>query len=136
MAILSGTCTAAKLAWLESMQGDTFKVALYASSAVLSPLTATYTTVGEVKGQGYKAGGLVLKGTQIGLDGITACMTFESTRWPNATISARGAMVYNASKGNIAITVVDFGQDIVSTNGDWKLPMPALGATTAVVRIS
>lgn len=136
MAILSGTAVAAKLAMLRSMEGDTFKVALYDASAVLSPLTDAYTSEGEVRGQGYKAGGQVLRGMQVGVDGLTACLTFDTVMWPNATIKARGAMIYNASRGNTVLTVVDFGQDIISTNGNWKLPMPALGATTAVVRIS
>lgn len=136
MAILSGLCVSAKLAWLESMKGDTFKIALYGASAILSEFTESYTPAGEVAGQGYKAGGMILRGIQIGVDGRTACMTFDTPIWQNATINARGAMIYNASLNNIAVVVADFGKDVISTNGNWKLPMPALGADTAVVRLS
>jgi len=138
MAILSGLCCSAKLAFLsgEFQPGDDYYVALYTSAATLSPYTETYTPAGEAKGQGYKAGGQKLSGGKCALDGVTACMTFDSTMWANATINARGAMIYNRSRGNKALVVVDFGQDVISTNGNWKLPMPALGATTAVVRIA
>ena len=136
MAILSGTAVAAKLIFLDAIKGDDLWVALYDASATLSPLTDAYTPAGEVKGQGYKAGGQPLKGYKSGIDGITACITWDSMVWPNATINARGAMIYNRSRQNAAVTVVDFGQDVISTNGNWKLPMPALGATTAVIRMS
>lgn len=136
MAILSGTTVAAKLAFLKSMEGDTFKAALYDENANLNQFTEEYITSGEVRGQGYKAGGQVLRGVQIAVDGVTACMTFDTVIWPNATIKARGVMIYNASKGNLAITVGDFGEVVSSTNGNWKLPMPPLTSTTAVVRIS
>lgn len=136
--ILSGLCVCAKLAFLkgEFQPGDDYRIALYTADAVLSSLTETYTPTGECKGQGYKAGGQALRGYKAGVDGTTACVTWDGVVWPNATINARGAMIYNASRQGAAVVVVDFGQDVVSTNGNWKLPMPPLGAATAVVRIA
>lgn len=139
MAIVSGVAVAAKLAFLtgEFTKSDTYKVALYTSSATLSPLTEQYTSAGEVSGQGYTKGGLTLEGFQSGIDGVTACITWlNNPVWKNATINARGAMIYNASKGNKAVVIADFGQDVISTNGNWVLPMPPLSATTAVIQFN
>ena len=92
MAILSGLCCGAKLAFLtgEFQQGDDYYVALYGSDATLSVYTETYTPAGEVKGQNYRAGGVRLSGMKCALDGVTACMTWDSVVWANATINARG----------------------------------------------
>ena len=125
MAISPGLGVAVKRAWLDSMQGDTFKIALYDASAVLSPLTETYSPAGEVKGQGYQAGGAVLSGYRVDTQTASVTASFSSpVVWKNATIKARGAVIYNASKGNVVASVVDFGQDVVSTNGNFTLRIP------------
>lgn len=139
MAIISGVSVAAKEAFLkgEFQPGDVYKIALYSSSANLSPMTQTYTTTGEVTGQNYIKGGQVLEGYQCGVDGVTACITWaKSPVWRNATINARGAVIYNASKKNKVVLVLDFGQDVISTNGNWTFPMPPLTATTGLIRFS
>jgi hypothetical protein len=139
MAIASGLSTTAKLAFLrgEFSASDVYKVALYDASAHITPMNEGYTPSGEVVGQGYQKGGLTLEGYQCDLDGMSACLTWsKSPQWKNATINARGAMIYNASKGNRAVVILDFGKDIISTNGNWTFPMPALSATTAIVRFA
>lgn len=125
MAILSGLGLAAKLSWLESMRGDKCMLALYDASASLSPVSMTYTPANEVKGQGYSAGGQALQGYECGVSAMSAVATWTQTVvWKNATIRARGAVIYNASKGNIIVAVIDFGQDVTSTNGDYKVRIP------------
>lgn len=139
MAIVSGISVAAKAAFLkgEFQPNDVYKLALYGGSASITPMTDTYTPAGEVTGQNYQKGGITLDGFQTGIDGVTACITWRnSPQWKNATINARGAMVYNASKGNKSVVVLDFGQDVISTNGNWTFPMPPLTATTALIRFS
>ena len=139
MAIISGISVAAKEAFLkgEFQPTDTYKIALFDATANITPMTDVYTTSGEVIGQNYIKGGLVLEGYQCGVDGVTACITWaKSPVWKNATINARGAMIYNASKKNKTVLVLDFGQDVISTNGNWTFPMPPLTATTGLIRFS
>lgn len=139
MAIISGISIAAKRAFLtgEFQPGDNYKIALYTTSAQLSPMNDSYTTAGEVVGSGYQKGGMNLEGYMCDVDGVSACITWSKNPvWKNATINARGAMIYNASKGNKSVLVLDFGSDIISTNGNWTFPMPPLTATTALIRFS
>jgi hypothetical protein len=139
MAIISGITAMAKKCFLkgEYSPDDTYKIALYSAGAVLSPLTDTYTPTGEVSGQNYQRGGQVLEGYQCGVDGVTACVTWSKNPvWKNASINAAGAMIYNASKGNKTVAILNFKQDVVSTNGNWTFPMPPLTATAALIRFS
>lgn len=136
MAIRSALCVSARRDWLKGdhQMGDTYMIALYDASANLNVYTETYTTGGEVRGQGYKPGGQRLEGILIDIDGVTAIMQWKTDPiWRNATINARGALIYNASKGNRALAVVDFTRDIVSTNGPWVFPMPPFTASTALI---
>ena len=124
----------AKLDALRSFAGDTCKIALYTNAASLHSLTETYTREGEVRGQGYQAGGLVLEGIDIRLDGVTAVMTWnKDPLWKNASISADGALIYNASRGNRAMAVIAFDKTIVSTNGNFRVPMPPATAAEALI---
>lgn len=135
MAITSGLCVSAKLALLRSMENDEFKVALYGPEANLSPINATeYTPEGEVKAKGYTPGGKTLQGLRIDLDGTTAIMGWERDPvWNNVSIKAKGAMIYNASRDNVAIAICEFDDVKISTNGNFRLEMPPLSATTAAV---
>jgi hypothetical protein len=100
-----------KLALAESVFGHQFKIALYSSTANLNVDTSEYTTEGEVSGQGYSAGGMDLEGIVAQADGEAAFLDWTTDpEWPDATITARGALVYNASAGNKAVGVLDFGQ--------------------------
>jgi hypothetical protein len=128
--INQGMCKAAKRAVLRGIHqpGDTYKMALYQSSANLDPNTIkTYTPVGEVNGQGYEAGGLVLSGIRYGEDDASLGWS-GSPRWPNSSIRARGALVYNVSKNGAALAVLDFGEDKISSVGPWFVEDGALEA--------
>lgn len=116
--------------------GDTFKIALYTNAATLDATTTAYSTTNEVVGTGYTAGGNTLTSVTPTSSGTTAFTDFADTTWTNATITARGALIYNASKANRAVAVLDFGADKTSTAGNFTVQMPAATATDAIVRIS
>lgn len=115
---------------------DVVKLALYTSSATLSASTTAYTSTNEVSGTGYTAGGAIAASGAVTLDGSTACLDFADVTWTSATITARYGLLYNSSKSNKAIAVIDFGADKTSTNGDFTVVMPAAAAATAIVRIA
>jgi hypothetical protein len=116
---------------------DTFKIALYTSSATLSAATTVYSTSNEVPtGSGYSAGGNTLSGTTVTLSGTTAFVTFSDTTWSASTITARGALIYNSSKSNKAVAVLDFGTDKSSTAANFTIQFPANTSTTALIRIA
>lgn len=124
----------------ECMQGvhtsaDVYKMALYTSAATLSAATTTYTTVGEVVGTGYTAGGVTLNGIQVVTDGTTTILDWTTDpSWTNATITARGALIYNSSKANRAVYVLDFAADKTSTDGTFAVFFPAPTASSGLVR--
>jgi len=117
---------------------DTIKMALYTSAATLDASTTVYTTSNEVSSSGtnYTAGGNTLTGATVSLSGTTAFVDFSDTSWLTATFTARGALVYNASKSNKAIAVLDFGSDKTATSGTFTVQMPANTASDALIRIA
>jgi len=117
---------------------DVIKIALYTSAATLGASTTAYSTSDEVSSSGtnYTAGGNTLTGAAVTLDGTTAIVDFNDTTWSASTITARGALIYNSSKSNKAIAVLDFGGDKTSTNGDFTINFPAAAAATAIIRIA
>lgn len=132
-------CTSAKTGFLTGTYApltDTMKIALYTSSATLDATTTIYTTSGEVVGTGYTAGGNTLAGASIGSSGTTSWITFSDSAWTTATITARGALIYDSSKSNAAIAVLDFGADKTSTAGTFTVQMPVAAASTALIRIA
>jgi hypothetical protein len=118
------------------MDTDTFKIALYTSAANLDASTTVYTTSNEVTGTGYTAGGNTLTGATVTLTGTTAFVDFSDTSWSTATITARGALIYNSSKSDKAIAVLDFGSDKTSTGGTFTIQFPVNDATNAIIRIA
>ncbi len=139
MAITQAMCTSAKADFLGGvidLDTDVIKIALYTSSATLSAATTVYTTSGEVIGVGYTAGGNTLTGATISTSGTTAFVDFTDTTWTTATITARGALIYDSSKSNKAVAVLDFGADKTSTAGDFTIQFPANDATNAIIRIA
>ena len=141
MAITQAFCTSAKVGFLTGTYNpltDSMKIALYTSVATLSAATTAYTTSGEVVGTGYSPGGNPLSGTAISYDGTTAWLTFSDVSWTTATITARGALIYDAEagKGSAAIAVLDFGADKTSTVGTFTVQMPVAAASTALIRIA
>jgi hypothetical protein len=121
---------------------DTFKVALYTAVANIGPTTAIYTTVGEVVGAGYTAGGntLVISVTPVAANnssGIpTSYWSFNNTSWTGATFTARGALIYNATEGNKSVAVLDFGSDKTVNNDTFQVIFPTPDANSAIIRIS
>lgn len=118
--------------------GDTFKIALYTSSATLDSSTTAYTSSNEVVGAGYTAGGgtLVNATGSPFLSGTTAFIDFDDYTWTTATISAAGALIYNSSKSNKAVAVLNFGGTYSSTAGDFTVSFPAATSSTAVLILS
>lgn len=116
--------------------GDVFKVALYTSAATLGAATTAYTTVNEVVGTGYTAGGITLTNVTPVLSGTVAYTDFADVAWTNATFTARGALIYNSSKANRAVAVLDFGSDKVVSAGTFTLQFPTPDATNAIIRIA
>lgn len=115
---------------------DTFKLALYASTADLGAATTNYTTSSEVPASGtYSAGGGTLSGVAVSSSGTTAWVTFDNISFTSATITARGALIYNFSKGNKSVAVLDFGSDKVVSGGTFIVQMPVANATNALIRI-
>jgi|TARA_B110000285_G_C14937483_1_gene520328 hypothetical protein len=114
---------------------DSIKLALYSSSASLSDGTTVYTTSNEVVGTGYSAGGVVLTGIDVTTDSSVAVVSITDAVVTASTITARGALIYNASQANKAIAVFDFGADKSSTAGDFTIQFPAAAAATAIIRI-
>ena len=139
MAIAQAMCSSFKQELFQGIQvfgTDTFKIALYTSSATLDASTTVYTTSNEITGTGYTAGGLVLTGTTVYLSGTTAFVTFTNPTWTTASFTARGALIYNSSKANRAVAVLDFGSDKTVTVSTFTIQMPTADATNALLRIA
>lgn len=131
---------------LELLQGvhdftaDTFKIALYTAQAALNDETVTYLTDGEVVGAGYTAGGQVLTvvppAAAIGVTGhYVAFVSFNDVLWPGSDFVARGALIYNASKGNASVAVLNFGGDKISGGAGFRVVFPQATDTSAIIRI-
>ena len=144
MAITQAMCTSFKQALLDgemdfsSDTSQTFKIALFTSSATLDASTTAYSTTNEVTGTGYTAGGNTLTVTTGNpqTSGTTAFLTFDNTTWSTATITARGALIYQSGGSNPAVAVLDFGADKTSTAGDFQIQFPTADASNAILRIA
>ena len=140
MAISQAICSSFKEELLEGIHdlaGDTIKVALFTSAATLGAATTAYVASDEVSGPGYTAGGEDLTGNAVTLDGTTAIVDFDNVEWTAATITGiRGALLYNSSKANRAIAVLDFGGDYNVSSGTFRIVFPAPAAATAILRLS
>lgn len=125
--ISSALPTSARLALLrgEFQTFHRYYVALFSSRANLGADTRSYTTEGEVTGPGYQPGGKLLAGLRTGTDKGAAWMTFDSASWPVSTVTARAAVIYNASlRESPILAVLDFGEDRSSTNGPFSITFP------------
>ena len=136
-------CTSFKVELLESVHnfttgtGDTYKLALYDNSASFTAATTAYTVTNEVSGTGYSAGGGTLTNVTPTSSGTTAFIDFADLTFSTATITARGALIYNSSAaGNPAVCILDFGADKTSTAGDFTIVFPTADASNAIVRIA
>jgi hypothetical protein len=140
MAITTAMCSSFKeelLKGVHDFENDTFKIALYTSAATLDASTTAYTVTNEVSGAGYTAGGQDLDSPTVTLSGTTAFVDFADETWTTASITARGALIYNSTAaGNPAVAVFDFGGDKTSTAGNFVVQFPTADASNAVVRIA
>lgn len=131
--------------------GDTFKIALYTSSATIDANTTAYTATNEVTGTNYSAGGNTLANLGVVTSNNTTSTgtgftDFTDTTWANSTITARGALIYNTTPSansnanttltNAAVAALDFGSDKTSTAGDFTIIFPTATNTTAIIRIA
>ena len=118
---------------------DTIKIALYTANASLGPTTTEYTTTEEVVGTGYVAGGAVLTNPTIniyaqnGIDPGVIYVDFDSVVWSPAAFTARGALIYNASKSNKSVAVIDFGSDKTCTTS-FTVQLPPNTSSAALLR--
>lgn len=140
MAITQTLPTSFKVQLLNAQQNftsNTFKMALYTSSASLDATTTVYTTSNEVAGTGYTAGGNTLAVSVAPTSsGTVAYISFSDTSWFTATFTARGALIYNTSQSNAAVAIFDFGSDKAVVGGTFTVTFPAATSTTAVIRIA
>jgi hypothetical protein len=157
MAITQAMCTSFKAELMlgvhdfRDVSGDTFKIALYTSSADLSANTTAYTTSQEATGPNYSAGGVALTNTGVSATNInantgTGFTDFSDATFGNVTVTARGALIYNTTPSangtantaltNAAVCVLDFGSDKTSTDGDFTIIFPTNDASNAIIRIA
>ena len=150
MAISQAMCTSFKVEILDGVHAfgtsvvraattaDTFKIALYTSSATLSASTTADTTSNECPSTGnYSAGGNTLTVSQVPTStSTTAWLDFSDTTWSNATITANGALIYNSTQSDKAVAVLAFGGDKTSTAGDFTIIFPTADSSNAIIRIA
>jgi hypothetical protein len=118
--------------------GNTFKLALYTNSASFTAATTAYTATNEVSASGsYSAGGGSLTNVTPTTSGTTGFTDFADITFTSATITARGALIYNDSaSGDPSVVVLDFGADKTSTSGDFQVVFPTADASNAIIRIA
>jgi hypothetical protein len=158
MAITQAMCTSFKAELMLGVHdfrvtagGDTFKIALYTSAASIDANTTAYTSSSEVTGTNYTAGGNSLSNLGVVTSNTSASAgtgftDFSDTTWTNATVTARGALIYNSTPSansnanttlvNAAVCALDFGSDKTATAGDFTIVFPAAANTTAIIRIA
>jgi hypothetical protein len=157
MAITQAMCTSFKAELMLAVHdfrdasGDTFKIALYTSSATIDANTTAYSSSDEATGTNYVAGGVALTNTGVAATNInantgTGFTDFSDATFTNVTVTARGALIYNTTPSangtantaltNAAVCVLDFGSDKTSTDGDFTIIFPTNDASNAIIRIA
>ena len=142
MAITSAICTSFKQELLvgthnfTNTTGDTFKLALYTSSATLGASTTAFTTTNEVTGTNYTSGGNALTNVTPTTSGTTAIVDFADLTFGTATVTARGCLIYNDDQADKAVAAIDFGGDKTSTAGNFTIVFPSPTATGAIIRLA
>jgi hypothetical protein len=120
---------------IHNLETDVLKIALYTGAVTLDANTTTYSTTNESSGAGYTAGGATLTGATINTSGTTVFVDFNNVVWSGASFTTRGALIYNSSKANRAIAVLDFGADKTAV-GTFTVVMPANTVSTALLRFA
>ena len=142
MAISSAICNSFKQEILvgthnfTASSGNSFKLALYTSSASLGAGTTAYSTSNEISGTGYSAGGIALTSVTPVLDGSTACCDFADISFTSASFTANGCLIYNDTQSDKACAVVAFGGDKTVSSGTFTIQFPEADASNAIIRIA
>ncbi len=142
MAISQAVCSSFKSELLQGLHnftnssGNTFKLALYTSSASLGASTTAYSSTNEASGTNYTAGGGALTNVTPSLSGTTAITDFADLTFSNATVTANGALIYNDTNADRAVVVLAFGADKTATEGDFTIAFPTADASNAIIRIA
>lgn len=142
MAITSAIATSFKQELLvgthnfTASSGNSFKLALYTSSATLGAGTTAYVTTGQASGTNYTAGGNTLTSVTPSTSGTTAVCDFADLTFGTATVTARGCLIYNDTQSDKAVCAIDFGGDKTSTAGDFTIVFPSPTATGAIIRLA
>ena len=145
MAITSAVCNSFKTEVLQALHnftassGNSFKLALYTSSATLNKSTTAYSTSNEISnasGSAYSAGGKTITSVTPALDGSTACCDFADVSFTSASFTANGCLIYNDTQSDKACAVVAFGGDKTVSSGTFTIQFPAADASNAIIRIA
>ena len=142
MSITSALCTSFKQEILvgthnfTASSGNSFKLALYTSSATQNASTTAYTTSNEVSGTGYTAAGAALTSVTPTTSSTTAFCDFNDLTFSSSTITANGALIYNDTQSDKAVCTLAFGGDKTSTSGDFTIQFPTADASNAIIRIA
>ena len=124
--------------------GNTFKAALYLTSATQNAATTAYSSTGEVTGTGYTAGGVTVTNGTSPLATNTSATAGTAYWTPSASItyttvtlatSFDAVLIYNSSASNKAVSVHTFGSQTV-TAGTFTLTMPSNTTSTALIRLA
>lgn len=120
---------------IHDLLNDSLYIALYTGNATLDQDTTVYSSTNEITGTGYTAGGQLITGVTVQSENYTAYVSFDNPSWNPAAFTTRCALIYNASKGNKSVAVLDFGSDKTATN-TFTISMPANTASAALIRSS
>ena len=115
---------------------DTFKMALYSSSATLDGDTTAYSTTDEVTGTGYTAGGvtLVSSASMMTFDGDVLVIDWNDPSWASASFTARAGLIYNSSDSNKSVCVIDFVDDQTVASDTFTFQFPEPTKEAAIIR--
>jgi len=145
MAITSAICNSFKAEVLQALHnftassGNTFKIALYTSSATLNKSTTAYSSSNEISntsGSAYSAGGATLTSVTPALSTDTACCDFADVSFTSASFTANGCLIYNDTNADRAVCAIAFGSDKTVTSGTFTIQFPAADADNAIIRIA
>lgn len=137
--LLNGTHAFTTSVTRATTAADTFKMALYTSSATLDASTTAYTTSNETtntSGTAYVAGGNTLTGSTTSYSGTTSFVDFADSSWTSATFTARGALIYNSTQSDKSVVVLDFGSDKSVSAGTFTVVFPTADASNAIIRLA
>lgn len=137
-----GSATISSRGSLTAPTSDTFRIALYTSAATLDASTTAYSATNEVANSGTYTANTSTQDLTIstsptfGGSGTTSYLSFADKSFTSATITARGALIYNSTQSNRAVVVLDFGSDKTSTAGTFTIQFPTANNTSAIIRIA